>query len=257
MNTAKMTLTATVLAAALGLALGPMSAPAGAHDCSRHNDQNHKHCGGGGLPNEIPMTAEFRDDLPSDGITSDDGEPYVDGMDGVRAVLVGTRNFVLDTRNSLRSFRVDLAGADCAAAEDQVIPPELLVEPIVVNFFSTSRLIDDDGDLVEDRLLGMAVGDAFRSDAQVFFAFDDTQYFVRFDPDSDKGGDSDHVQITRPLPDEWDIESGYLDDEIFRDIASLLSQPIRGRPKTTLVADCMMPFELMVVCVNPEDCPTP
>ncbi len=209
----------------------------------------------GRLPNEIPMTANFRDD-PSDRIKSDreiDADPvvYDDGVERVRAVLVGARNFVLDTRNSSRSFRVELAGCE------PEIPAELLVEPIVVNFFSTSRLIDDDGDLVEDRLLGMAVGDAVRSDAQVFFAFDDTQYFVRFDPDSDKGGDSDHVQITRPLPDEWDIESGYLDDEIFRDIASLLSQPIRGRPKTTLVADCMMPFELTVVCVNSEDCPTP
>ncbi len=207
----------------------------------------------GRLPNEIPMTADFTDDT-SDAITSDDGEPYVDGMDRVRAVLVGARNFVLDTRNSPRSFHVELAVelADC----DSEIPPELL-GPIVVNFFSTARLIDDAGNLVEDRLLGMAVGEAFRSDAQVFFVIGDTQYFVRFDPDSDKGGDSDHVQITRLSADVWAIESGYLDAEIFRDTASLLSQPIRGRPKTTLVADCMMPFELMVVCVNPEDCPTP
>ncbi len=57
------------------------------------------------------MTADFTDD-PSDGIKSDGAvyAVYEDGVDGVRAVLVGARNFVLDTRNSSRSFRVDLAG---------------------------------------------------------------------------------------------------------------------------------------------------
>ncbi len=44
MNAAKVTLTSTILAATLGLALGLMSAPAAAHDCSRHGDPNHKHC---------------------------------------------------------------------------------------------------------------------------------------------------------------------------------------------------------------------
>lgn len=205
------------------------------------------------LPNEIPMTADFTDDM-NDGIKSDgkiDPDPgYDDGVEGVRAVLVGARNFVLDTRNSpSRSFRVDLAG--CWAAENQEIPTELLDEPIVVNFFSTARLIDNNGDLVEDRLLGMAVDDKtfLRSDAQVFFAIGDTQYFVRFDPDSDKGGDSEHVHITRLLADVWAIGS--------EGMASLLSQPLKGRPKTTLVANCMMPFELIVGCVNPEDCPAP
>ena len=49
MNAAKMTLTSTVLAAALGLALGLMAAPAGA-DCPHNDNPNHKHCGGGGKP---------------------------------------------------------------------------------------------------------------------------------------------------------------------------------------------------------------
>ncbi len=192
----------------------------------------------GRLPNEIPMTADFTDD-PSDRITSDRGGSYVDGMDRVRAVLVGARNFVLDTRNSPRSFHVELAVelADC----DSEIPTELLA-PIEVNFFSTAGLIDDAENLVEDRLLGMDVGDTFDSDAQVFFAISDTQYFVRFDQYSN------HVQITRQSTDVWHIES------VGR--ASLLSQPLKGRPTTTLVANCMMPFELTVGCVT-EGCPAP
>ncbi len=196
----------------------------------------------GRLPNEIPMTANFRDD-PSDRIKSDreigaDPVVYDDGVERVRAVLVGARNFVLDTRNSPRSFHVELAVelADC----DSEIPTELLA-PIEVNFFSTAGLIDDDGNLVEDRLLGMAMGDTFDSDAQMFFAISDTQYFVRFDQYSH------HVQITRQSTDVWRIES------VGR--PSLLSQPLKGRPTTTLVADCKMPFELTVGCIG--DCPTP
>ncbi len=200
------------------------------------------------LPNEIPMTADFRDDT-NDGIKSDGAVYYEDGVEGVRAVLVGARNFVLDTRNSLsRSFLVDLTSFPvdptlCMVAAGQTIPPELLGAPIEVNFFSTARLIDDDGNLVEDRLLGMAVGDTFDSDAQMFFAIGDTQYFVRFDQYSN------HVQITRELADVWRIESGGM--------ASLLSQPLKGRPTTTLVANCMMPFKLTVGCMTSGDCPTP
>ncbi len=62
MNAAKFTLTATVLAAAFGLTLGLMSAPAAAHDCLRHGDPNHKHCddvGGGGIEYEATLTGAF------------------------------------------------------------------------------------------------------------------------------------------------------------------------------------------------------
>lgn len=55
MNEAKFTLTATILAAAFGLALGLMSAPAAAHNCVNHDRPNHRHCPGdddtGGLAN--------------------------------------------------------------------------------------------------------------------------------------------------------------------------------------------------------------
>ena len=45
MNTTKLSLVLTVLAVASGLLLGLMSAPAVAHDCARHNEPSHKHCG--------------------------------------------------------------------------------------------------------------------------------------------------------------------------------------------------------------------
>ncbi len=57
---AKTTLASTALAAALGLVLGLMSAPATAHDCARHNDQTHKHCDTGGDGEDpIVYTAEL------------------------------------------------------------------------------------------------------------------------------------------------------------------------------------------------------
>ncbi len=55
MNAAKMTLVSTVVAAALGLALGLMSTPAQAH-CGGKHTGDHPHCADGGL---ITYTAEL------------------------------------------------------------------------------------------------------------------------------------------------------------------------------------------------------
>ena len=55
MNTAKMTLVSTVVAAAFGLALGLMSTPAQAH-CPHKDSLDHRHCDGGGT---INYTAEL------------------------------------------------------------------------------------------------------------------------------------------------------------------------------------------------------
>ncbi len=48
MNAAKVTLTSTILAAALGLAFGLMNTPAQAHTTACETKPDHKHCGGGG-----------------------------------------------------------------------------------------------------------------------------------------------------------------------------------------------------------------
>ncbi len=55
MNAAKMTLVSTILAAALGLALGLMSTPAQAH-CGGKHTGDHPHCANGGL---ITYTAQL------------------------------------------------------------------------------------------------------------------------------------------------------------------------------------------------------
>ncbi len=74
MNTAKMTLASTALAAALGLALGLPAAPAEAHGDSTnclHKDPNHKHClppdDGGDTPSTGPTEVQWGGDI--DGIT--------------------------------------------------------------------------------------------------------------------------------------------------------------------------------------------
>ncbi len=76
----------------------------------------------------------------------------------------------------------------------------------------------------------------------MFFAIGDTQYFVRFDPNNDYGGASAYVLITRTSNTSWVIQSGV------DSTASLLSQPLKGNPVITWVADCSMPFELDVAC---------
>lgn len=190
-------------------------------------------------PGEIPMTATFRD-LEGDGIESDKGGDYVNGVDGVRAVLVSIRNFVLDTRNSPRFFSLDFTGTACVQAVGLSV--------VAADFFSTGRLIDDGGNLVDGRLLGMPVGAMFSSVAQANFAVGDTGYFLRFDP-ADGG---EYVQVTRgPEAHQWVIEAGP------RVAAALLSHSLTGRPVTTHVATCEMPFRLDVVCQKAGDCPAP
>ncbi len=56
MNAAKMTLVSTVVAAALGLALGLIGAPADSYACHRFTDHGSQTCGGGG---PIQFTAEL------------------------------------------------------------------------------------------------------------------------------------------------------------------------------------------------------
>lgn len=200
----------------------------------------------GNASKEIPMKGTFRD-LTTDGIRSDGHSPsstYSNGTDSVRAVLVPAGNFVLDTRNSpSRNFILDFgSGSDCTTAlgkQHQVVE---------VEFFSTAQLIDNNGNLVDGRLLGMPVRATYRSDAQVFFAIGDTQYFVRFDPSNDGGHNSAYVLITRKSDTSWVIQTGVSQTSSASSTASLLSQPLNGKPVITWVADCSMPFELDVAC---------
>ena len=76
MNAAKMTLMATVLAAAFGLALGLMSAPAVAnHDCSDPKWENHSHCGGGGGSEDPEPTLGM---CPASPCIADVGKTFTD-----------------------------------------------------------------------------------------------------------------------------------------------------------------------------------
>lgn len=180
--------------------------------------------------NEIPMNATFRDDT-SDGLRSDTGKSYVNGTEGVRAVLVDVGNFVLDTRESLRSIVLDFGGTPCLGEKT-----------VLTRFFSTARLIDNKGNLVEGRLLGMPLGATYKSAAQAFFTIGDTQYFLRFDPNNDYDGFSEYVFITRTDDVSWVIAT------TTTGTASLLKQPLRGNPTITFVADCQMPFRLDIAC---------
>jgi len=188
-----------------------------------------------GPTGEIPMTATFGD-TEADGLTSDGNGDYVNGVGGVRAVLVSAGNFVLDTRDSMRSFGLHFPSA-CAT--------EVGGGDVTVEFFSTAQLNAEGG------LLGMTLNLPRSSDASVFFSLEGSQYFVRFDPDGDFGGSSVAVQITRTASDRWEIVPEP------SATASLLKQPLRGKPVITWVADCAIPFTLTITCNNSSDCPLP
>ncbi len=99
MNAAKVTLTSTILAAAVGLALGLAAAPAVADKPDCELDPNHHGCGGedpdrdnSGRGKDVPLIVTL-DDMGVDNLVSDDfgsePAPYSDDERGVSAFAGG------------------------------------------------------------------------------------------------------------------------------------------------------------------------
>ena len=128
MNAAKMTLVSTVLAAAFGLALGLMSTPAQAHCAGKHiNNPSHCDGGGDGGANSTSFKVDVRfDGLGPQGVVagdtntigSDIDAAFMDGVDGVQAVIIEGDGFRLWTGdNDTRQLWIDLG------AIPEVLPP--------------------------------------------------------------------------------------------------------------------------------------
>ena len=127
MKTAKVTLTSAILAAALGLALGLMSAPGDSYAChsggTKHNSEEPCSGNGGGNSNSdsngkvFPVKVTF-DDFENDSIKSDDEGPYVDGVDGIGAEIAvegtppGQFSFNMVSKSVSRTLSLDL-GPGC------------------------------------------------------------------------------------------------------------------------------------------------
>ncbi len=123
MNAAKLTLTATVLAAAFGLALGLMSTPAQAHCADRHiNNPSHCDGDGDGSANATTFKVDVEFDTmfaDSNTIGSDIDVPFMDGVDGVQGEIIdGFRMWTGDNDKrqlwiDLGEIGVDIDDADC------------------------------------------------------------------------------------------------------------------------------------------------
>jgi len=167
MNAAKVTLTSTVLAAALGLVLGLMSTPAQAHCAGRHIN-NPSHCDGDGdgsanattFKVDVKFHTMFAD---SNTIGSDIDVPFMDGVDGVQGEIIdGFRMWTGD--NSNRQLWIDLGeiGVDIDDADCPFIDAHREVAGRCDAFGEgtpRAHTVYNDVDVNRNRLLTMAVGD--------------------------------------------------------------------------------------------------
>lgn len=184
-----------------------------------------------GPPSQIPMTAEFRDDVSlPDRIMSDGLGPYVHGVGQVKAILDGRGDFDLDTNASgkpaLRLLSLDFTvPASCPASGCQ--PP-----------FATGS---EDAYMSTGAggLPNMAIGASTRSKLQVSFSSGgNLQWFVRFDPS--QYPDTSSVLVTRLDVNSWTIEAGATDT------AKLLSAPTSGKLVLTDRGNYFLPFRVVI-----------
>lgn len=167
MNAAKTTLTSTVLAAALGLALGLSAVPAAqANPADQDGCHDHKPCQGGGRSDDASATSGFDnldDEILSDcnkgdvvgGVKDDPGgnQCYVDGEDRVKSKLGGPNpsRFEFTSRTSKggragREITLDLSGCDPAAEPNvsgcgrlaDLIGADILNEAVTTDGFAVS-----------------------------------------------------------------------------------------------------------------------
>ena len=184
-----------------------------------------------GLTSDIPMTAEFRNDVQTpDRIMSDGLGLYIDRVDQVKAILDARGDFDLDTNTAggpaFRRLVLDFTSpASCPAAGCQ--PP-----------FATGA---EDAYLSTGAggLPAMPVGAAVGSTLAVnFYPGGDLQWFLRFNPS--QYPDTSNVVVTRLSADTWAIEAGS------NAIAKLLSAPTKGKMVLTDRGNFFMPFRAVV-----------
>ena len=195
MKATKITLTSTILAAALGLALGLMSAPpAEAH----HRDGHTKAGGAGGGGSASDCQLSFNVMISSSGVASDGGD-YEDKVDKVKAITGSGPGFSLDTNGG--SQKLEGAGG---------------TRTVCINDYYGSNDACSGVDLRFDRSQGGLDLCAL--------AIDETKYvglsieFVGlggeerrlsygcFDTDGSVVGISSPVEVTRIGPSTWEID---------------------------------------------------
>lgn len=184
--------------------------------------------GGGGGGSEIALDIMFRDDV-ADGVTSDDGGLYYDGVDRVGAVLMENGNLSFDwaqvkgKQTPIRFVHVDFGGQAGAPAGGAVD-----------GFITTA---DPNG---SGGLANMSDGGMADFALQVLWQVDaeNTQYHLRYGSTCDIAFTADPataVFATHEDENRWEIDGGG---------ANLCSSPIKGGGGMQLIGTFSMPLRL-------------
>ena len=192
--------------------------------------------GGGGKCTEFSATWTLGDSSANAVAGGNMGSVYSDGVDNIRAVFLCIGNPVLDTRDSnpVRGVVLDFSDAVDGASPFAGDSVETTA------FFSTSQATDtESGELIEDRLLGMAEGQIAETFFAVNFSDGGVSYRVRFNPNAYDG--TTKIDVERTGANSWTISAGE------EDVAALVSlAKVRGKTKETVLGHFHMAFSLTV-----------
>jgi hypothetical protein len=174
---------------------------------------------GGPPPGPIPLDVTFRD-TAGDGVLSDGGGIYIDGVNDVEAILFEIGNFRLDARMvTVRQICFDFAGQPGA--------PSVTCDD---GYITTA---DPD---IEGGLRAMAVGTTMTTRSQTTWVKDGFNWFLRFGRDCEATTEAaNRVSVTHPDSDTWTIEGTN---------ATLCKMSVKGRPRGGFVGQFSMPFRL-------------
>jgi len=182
------------------------------------------------VPGTTSMTAVFRDGLPeSDRVKSDLTGAYVDGLQGVKAIIDGLGDFDLDTDTGGQGFRTLFVDLDNCASTSCSRP------------FSGGAHVDAYLSTGAGGLPAMAVNASKASKLQILFitpTAPDTQWFLRFDTASYPTTST--VTVTRTALNEWTIEAAS------GAAAKLFSATTRGKLVLTDRGNYYVPFKVTV-----------
>jgi hypothetical protein len=169
---------------------------------------------------DIPVTVTFIDGTGN--AIQSDGGPYINGVDGVTAVIVPLGNLQLKTGTS-RTFWLDFQGC---VDQGSCSPPTFLVG-LRQGYMTTS---------CPTALSNMAVDDSQDCNLNVHFTADGLGWFIRF---GEYEG-ADPASVTRVSVDSWTI------DVPLGGVALLQSYPLKGRVTYTSHGYFYMPVSLTV-----------
>ena len=175
---------------------------------------------------DLPIEATYRD-AATDGVKSDGAAvaTYVDGVDGVSALLLGGGNYRVRTSDSpTRAFCLDFQGH-----------PGAPYAVVCDNGYHTTGAPD-----VAGGLSAMAIGSSMTTRSQVTWVRDGYNWFLMYGRDCGLNEvPAKRAIVTRTSGDTWVIESPSAP-------AILCRSATKGRPTTGLVGEFAMPFSVTV-----------